>query len=556
MFGHILLVDEQSELLGQWSATLEAAGHSCVSAQSSREALLHLAGSAFDLVLCDLAPTERSGLNLLRKVKSLSPMTEVILVTEESSLSLALEGFREGAFDFLEKPLPPEKLTPVVQRALEHRQVRLSTDLFQTSQVIFSTSDPEALPQVVVEVAMKIMEADDASLMLPNEQGKLRVAYSHALSEDDLGQLPRTRSNIAKKVAREKSPALISGQVSKDPRFEGEDGNKRVESSIVYPLHSGDRLVGVLNLNRTGDKTPFRRGDMETAAILASQAVLALENTRLVRELRGRIADLEEAQHRLVHSERLAAIGQMAAGVVHEINNPTSYLLANLVHISEGLEAICGLGDILNQTPLQEPLQAWHGSDALEALQDLAQATLDAKDGAERIRDIAKDLRLMARTDPGKHSLIDLNEVMNSSLRVARLSMGQSVAWRSQSNGPVTVLGNSRRLSQVFVNLLVNAAQAASQVEDREPWVEFRLSAQNDRAVVEVEDCGLGISEEHIGRIFEPFFTTKEGESGTGLGLSISRDIIHRHKGEIQCRSQPLEGTTFTIDLPLASPEG
>jgi len=180
------------------------------------------------------------------------------------------------------------------------------------------------------------------------------------------------------------------------------------------------------------------------------------------------------------------------------------------------------------------------------------QSVKDGKEGAERIRDIAKDLRVLSRKDAPDMVCIDLNEAIRGAMRVARLSMGKSVELRSHLYPGMWVMALERRLSQVFVNLLVNAAQAVSNEGGEARWVDVTTGLRDEWVVASVSDCGPGIPPELMRRIFEPFFTTKPGESGTGLGLSISREIVEKHGGLISVDSTIGKGTTFEIKLPLA----
>ena len=429
MQANLLIVDDDVQLVDLYREVLEAEGHRVVLAYTGKEAMLEIQQTDFDAVIMDLQLPDADGMSLTVNVKAVAARTEVIIVTGNGSVEKAVEGVRRGAFDFIEKPLRPQALLSAVNHALERRKLAISSNLFQTSQAIFASQDPETLPQMIVEVAMKVIGADDASLMLPDDHKRLCVAYSHALSAR-IQKETRTAmgDRIAGRVAADGQPALLSERLDDDPRFVGKDGTGRVRSSIVYPMSVGDRVVGVLNLNRLSTQRPFRRADLETAGILASQATLALENARLVRELRMRIRALEDAQTRLVHSERLAAIGQLAAGVAHEVNNPTSYLIASLDHLLESSGRMNQCVNVLDTQTVHSKMQAWHqGTSASECLQEMNQCIRDARDGATRIRDIARDLRLLSRNDEPERSQLDLNGVVRGAARVAQLSMGKSV---------------------------------------------------------------------------------------------------------------------------------
>ena len=309
--------------------------------------------------------------------------------------------------------------------------------------------------------------------------------------------------------------------------------------------------MGVLNLNRIATETPFRRSDTEVAAVLASQAVLALENARLVRELRGRIDDLEDTQARLVSSERLAAIGQLAAGVAHEVTNPIAWVVANLNHVSEGLAVLKRLGPLLDQDPFRPLLADWEpGTSGKDLMQELDLAVQDATEGALRIRDIAQDLRVLSRTRHGQGYHFDLNDAVNSAIRVSGpLLKPQNIKLVSALGGKLPVLGNPGQVCQVFLNLIANATQATGT-----RCIDVRTEREGKKAIVTVTDDGGGIDPQVLPHIFEPFFTTKPPESGTGLGLAISREIVILQGGELTVTHTNASGTCFQVALPMDTP--
>ncbi|WP_224242755.1 PAS domain-containing sensor histidine kinase [Hyalangium gracile] len=242
------------------------------------------------------------------------------------------------------------------------------------------------------------------------------------------------------------------------------------------------------------------------------------------------ITEHRENELRLRLNERMAAVGMLAAGVAHEINNPLAFVLSNLHYIEKELRRLK-----LAQSDLGEMMEA----------------ITDAREGAERMRGIVQSLRSLARGDSVNTQPMDLHEVLDNSVQLAwgRLRSRGNVV-RDYAELP-QVLANSVQLSQVFVNLLVNAAQALPESGGGEIRVVTRQHSDS-MVRVEVHDTGCGIPVENLERIFEPFFTTKPVGEGTGLGLSISHDIVRGLGGELTVNSTPGVGTTFRLLLPVA----
>jgi two-component system, NtrC family, sensor kinase len=244
------------------------------------------------------------------------------------------------------------------------------------------------------------------------------------------------------------------------------------------------------------------------------------------------ITQQRENELRLRLNERMAAIGMLAAGVAHEINNPLAFVSSNLNFIDTELRRA-----VLPSADMSE----------------LKEAIADAREGAERMRIIVQSLKALSRGDSITTQPVDLNEVLENSVHLA-WSRLRSKGRLVRDYGELSLVqGNSVQLSQVFVNLLINAAQALSKTGG-----EIRLVTRMhspERVLVEVHDNGCGIAAEHLDRIFEPFFTTKPVGEGTGLGLSISHDIIRGLGGELSVSSTLDVGTTFRILLPATPGE-
>ncbi|HYO72019.1 MAG TPA: ATP-binding protein [Archangium sp.] len=240
------------------------------------------------------------------------------------------------------------------------------------------------------------------------------------------------------------------------------------------------------------------------------------------------ITEQRESEARLRLNERMASIGMLAAGVAHEINNPLAFVSSNLGFIQDEL------------CQLEQP----EGTDLLEAV-------AEAREGVERMRLIVQSLQSLSRGDPVSSQPLELHEVLETSLHLVRSKVCSRARLVRDYGELPQVQGNAVQLAQVFVNLLVNAAQAMPQTGG-----EIRLKTRvqdGSRVVVEVRDTGCGIPPENLERIFEPFFTTKPAGEGTGLGLPISHEIIRALGGELSVESTVGRGTTFRVLLPTAA---
>jgi signal transduction histidine kinase len=377
--------------------------------------------------------------------------------------------------------------------------------------------------------------------MLPDSDGRLYIAHSHSLSPEIRAEVRLGLSEgVAGRVAANGEPTLLPDGIAEDPRFSDLTSTGPIRSSIVYPLLAGKRVIGVLSINRFSNRRPFRKPDLERAAILASQILLALENARLIRQV--------------VSSERLASVGLLATGVAHEINNPVASVLANHSLLEDRLSAFGRLGTLFDSGADVPTLRrTWETLGGTAFLGELQKVVGDLGAGATRIADIVRDLRSLARRDESKPMIFDLNEPIRSALRIVGAELRHRAVVRTELGFDLEILGSPGRLSQVFVNLLVNAAQALGETGNgRQREIVIRSERKGTQVVATVSDNGPGIRPEHLARIFETFFTTKDATVGTGLGLSISREIAQSHGGDLRVESAFGHGATFILTLPGA----
>ncbi|WP_338023476.1 ATP-binding protein [Archangium primigenium] len=243
------------------------------------------------------------------------------------------------------------------------------------------------------------------------------------------------------------------------------------------------------------------------------------------------ITTQKRLQAQLVSAERIAAVGTLAAGVGHEINNPLAYLLLNLEGAMRSLK--------------KGPEHMMEARTRLECV----------REGAERIRVIARDLKVFSRQEGEEREMLDVNEVVVPALRMAAHAVRARARLVEDFGSPPLVSANESRLGQVLLNLLVNALQSIPEGHPDRHEVRVRTGVDSlGRALVEISDTGCGMAPHVLERIFDPFFTTKPSGEGTGLGLAICQQIVQSHGGELQVRSEQGKGSVFTLVLPAAPP--
>lgn len=286
---------------------------------------------------------------------------------------------------------------------------------------------------------------------------------------------------------------------------------------------------------------------------------MAFENLSLLSDVHGESEfkrRLEEAQNQLLQSEKMASIGQLAAGVAHEINNPIGYVYSNLStlqkylsDIFEVLSAYEALEPALDADDpiLMEIRRLKESLDFAFLKEDISALMAESAEGISRVRKIVQDLKDFSHVDEAEWQWADLHKGLDSTLNIVNNELKYKAEVVRQYGELPSVECLPSQINQVFMNLLVNAAHAI----ESHGTIIIRTGTVGDEVWVEVTDTGKGIAPEHLNRIFDPFFTTKPVGKGTGLGLSLSYGIIQKHHGRIEVKSESGRGTTFTIRLPV-----
>jgi len=510
----ILVVDDERGMRDMLRAGLAHLGYRTAEAAHAEAAIRLLSREAFDLVLTDLLMPGIDGLDLLVAVKKVRPDVAVVVMTGSGTVETAVEAMKRGAGDFLQKPFEMDELGMAVEKALEKKELRTVIAIHEASRAMFRTVKIDELLPVVAELAMTVLRADDVTIATPRG-ARHELACARGL--DDAAALETRRALAERAAARavDGEPFSASGPLG-GALLAGLPGVGDIRSAVFQPLILDGRPLGVLCACRTRNEDLFNAADARHLAIFGAQIALALGNARAFEEL-------AQAQARLLHSERVNALGQMAAGVAHELNNP--------------LTAVMGHAELL----LTGELDAQQREDAAGVLENSA-----------RCRTIIDDLLRFGRRD-GEPRLLDVGAEIAAALRLARYdhaARGLDVSVRGAEGA--LVLGEASQLKQVFLNLVVNAAHALESAPAKK--LEISVARTEKAVVVRFADAGCGIAPENLERVFEPFFTTKPRERGTGLGLALCREIVTRMGGTIAAESAGLgRGAAFVVALPIAS---
>jgi hemerythrin-like metal-binding protein len=348
----------------------------------------------------------------------------------------------------------------------------------------------------------------------------------------------------------------VEGGFSAEQAYErlgkSDDGTLAIYSTTLLDLFT---LLTERNQRLVVVNEEVKRAQVSLAEANRTLEIRVKERTR---DLSETLSKLQHTQNRLMQSEKMAAVGQLAAGVAHEINNPVGFVTSNMGSLADYVGQLFALIDqyqaALSSLPaeLGAALQAASKKMDLDYLRgDIPSLLEESRDGLTRVKNIVNGLRDFSRADDGKWTPTDVTEIVERALQIAgnEIKHKASLVKELAVLPPVACIAS--QINQVLVNLLVNAAQAVTPPG----IITVRSGVQGESVWLEVSDNGCGMPEDVKKRIFEPFYTTKEVGKGTGLGLSISWEIVQRHNGEIEVTSAPGEGTTFRVTLPIQHTE-
>lgn len=562
----IVVVDDEAPARSAVARLLQERGYIVHALPGGQEAIDFANQQHFDVLLTDFRmPSGLDGLTTVRAVRRINPQVVAIIMTGHSSIDLAIQSLNLGVHGFVVKPFTAFELTRTIEQTIaqqnlirENIKMKALVEVFATTQALVTAEvEPSQLPRLTLELAMREIQSDETCLLLYSETPgidghELELAVL-AQREDEDASLPEgiqlplyfpdlehyARSNpeyLAKLKAWGRQSIEVNTTLMLIDGQPVQLGSQQMlppmlkECQIAVPLLAQGRKVGVLIMKRDGEDRTFSEVDLQTAVILASQAAIAIDNTRLFRRL-ARVEALHEA-------DRLRA--EFVATVSHELRTP--------------LTSIKGYA-----TTLLRPDVNWNNQTGIEYLSIISEE-------CDKLMQLIDNILEVSRIEAGALRIfaepIQINEVLERAVTEARRRSPEAIIDMTYPavEGMPFVLADPQRIIQVLRNLIQNgikyspinphiAVEVNSPAPDPETGQEMVL--------VSVQDNGIGLAPDDQSRIFERFFRVDNGAArrteGTGLGLAICRGIVEAHGGRIWVQSQGLGmGSTFYFTLPVS----
>ncbi len=449
--------------------------------------------------------------------------------------------------------------------------------LMKASRTLSENIELEGAIANLMQVAMENAGAETAALMLFEEEVLMLSALVHGEEAPQIDPIPVESSNgvpksIVNQVKRTQKPIALDN-ASNETAYAGDAYIQQYQpkSILCLPLIASGKLIGILYLENNQVAGGFTSDRVEILTLLCSQAAISLENARLYRKSQNYSQKLEHTQLQLVQSEKMATVGELTAGVAHEINNPVGFISGNLDYASEYIENLDELLQLYQQGFAYDSETIQEKIEDIELdylLEDFRGLIFSMKEGTNRIVEISKSMRTFSRADTTAKVAFNIHEGINSTLLILKHRLKGN-----ESRPEIEIVKNygdlqevncyPGQLNQVFMNLIANAIDAFDESNVGRTFAEIKeapnriaittdVDSEKEVAIVKIKDNGIGMSEEVKAKIFEHLFTTKGVGKGTGLGLSISRQIVEeKHGGKITLTSEVGKGTEFAITLPL-----
>ena len=500
----ILVIDDEPGICLTFSKMLEKEGYTVKTASNLDEVQESLRAYAFDVIITDILIPGTTGIELLKLVKERFPEIPVIMITGEPNIDTAVESVRQGAYDYLAKPVTRQQLCQAVGRAMEKKWLTDERKRLEEENLKYQQG-------LEVKVRERTREMEELNTFINNV---IESISSGLITLDLADNVTMINTHALDLIGNEEHWPVGTDVTGRKANVTGKNYQTVLPPDMVHALRT---VIQEESWDISHEFELKNRTIGYTVSLLLDKEQKVKGKVLVMRD----ISEKKKLEQELIQSEKLATLGLLAGKISHEMGNP--------------LFGILGYAELLESKYPRE-----------KDIKFIINQVL-------RLKKMTKDLLMISKPKPPLITLVDINKILKETLDFLRDVTGQikyhEIVEEYSSDLPL-VQGDEEQLKQVFINLIVNASQAMSnRTEGTILTIETAKAESDNQVLIAIQDNGCGIAPENLDRIFDPFYTTK-GENGTGLGMSVIREIVNKHNGQIHIESEEGKGTRVSVILP------
>ena len=521
-----------------------------------------------DMVITDWMMPLMDGLDLCKKIRSSGneKYVYIIILTARDQKKDLIQILEAGADDYISKPFDPEEFRVRFQTG--ERILRLESEHIQLVNTL--TKSRNRLRAVFDALNEEIISVDsDFKIISMNKTFLLNEGISYS----DFGNTPSFQGKIDSLKLFKDGKVMVHAEnvfdtgmaqhsIETDMNKHGQKTYREIRYLPLTDENGATFQVIIVSKDITEEKR--QSDEIETLNSKLREALHQINSKN--EKLEQALSSLKHTQAQVLQSEKMSSIGQLAAGIAHEINNPTGYVSSNLKTLSvyhddiqkiliqykdlvETLQKTCNENEYSERITgrVEQVINEYNQLDMDYIIQDASELIEESKEGIERIKKIVIDLKDFAHPGVEEMHLTDINRNINSTLNIVWNEIKYKAHVKKDYGDLPPIRCFPQQLNQVFMNILVNAAQAVKESGE----INISTRTENGNVKIKISDDGEGIPKENIPKIFDPFFTTKEVGKGSGLGMNVAYNIVKKHNGTIDVDSEVGKGSTFTIRIPI-----
>ncbi|GAB4378147.1 MAG: hypothetical protein Kow0042_26600 [Calditrichia bacterium] len=436
--------------------------------------------------------------------------------------------------------------------------------LYRVSQYLNSILDPERLFEEIVNKIKELLNVERVVIVM-KEDGDFRIRIAHNIDDQAESNALKFSRSVVKRVMKDYQPLFCTNAL-KDERFTQFRTIHQLEilSFICVPILVEQEAIGSIYVDNRKLADVFTRADVDFLQAFANLLGVAIRNSLAYQkiemlnrsleekvqertaELQNTLTQLQQTQDRLIQSEKMASLGRLIAGFMHEFNNPINFIFCNLPHLREySQKMIAAIDRSLNEMDPQSRKRIEEEYELQFIKEDLLKLVEGMQEGAQRSLQIVEDLKKFSGMATRSREVIDWTENLRKVTEIFQNRIARPIDISVDSDETLRIEITPVDLNQAMFHLLQNAVDAKA------TQIRIQSRKEHQHLVCEIEDNGCGIEPKDLPHIFDPFFTTKKVGQGMGLGLSLVYSVIHQHRGSIEAESRPNQATVFRIRLPI-----